>query len=163
MRDSAERPPPAGTGKRTANSTSGETIPRFAGKPLPPFGRGLVARLEYSNPPLWAAVCMGAGSWTRARQWLESPRDVQPLVFPPGAEPGDFRWPVFGQITVIEWDIGPTDGQIVRLAKVLLDSGAPSVTSLPVFVDHSAELFALELEKREWIQLRETIQTWRPE
>lgn len=95
---------------------------------LPPFGKPLSERLKYGNPPLYATVCIGLNSWSRAKIWNQSPADTQAMVLPPDVNPESLRWPVQHLPVVIDADTGPSLDQIADLALVLLQNGSIAVT-----------------------------------
>ena len=95
---------------------------------LPPYGRELASRLKFGNPPFHVAVCVGLDDWQRAREWNACPNDVHALVLPAGTSSQLFRWPVAGQLVVIDAACGPSDADLRDLAAVLLADGADMVT-----------------------------------
>ena len=95
---------------------------------LPPYGRELASRLKFGNSPFHVVLCVGLDDWQRAREWNACPNDVHTLVLPAGADPNWFRWPVAGQLVVIDVACGPSDADLRNLADVLLAYGAETVT-----------------------------------
>lgn len=103
---------------------------------LPPFGNLLVQRQQFDNLPWMSFVCTGAGAWNNAK--VRNQRgDSVAMVLPPRESPNNFKWPVSGLMTVIEWSQGPSVDQVVELARALLRDGAESVTIWPRWVDYS--------------------------
>lgn len=98
----------------------------------PPFGKALFLRQWFANPPFLVAVCVGEGAFERAERWNVRANDGVGLVLP-DAEPQRYIWPVAGSLCLIEWDQGPTDDLIGRLALCLHRAGALSVTSQCLF------------------------------
>jgi len=107
-----------------------EVAPLKDGKmKLPPYGRELVERLRFRNPPLHAVVCVGLNAWNRAKSWHQSPDKIPAMVLPPDIGPNTLRWPVKNIPMVIEPGPGPSFEQLSDLALALLRSGAASVYS----------------------------------
>jgi len=105
-------------------------------KKLPPFGKILIERQQFKNPPWMVVVAVGANAWNSAKS-RNSRGDSVAMVLPPGESPNSFTWPVSGLMTVIEWAQGPSVDQVVDLARALLRAGAESVTIWPRWVDYS--------------------------
>ncbi|WP_020484538.1 hypothetical protein [Methylomonas sp. MK1] len=103
---------------------------------IPPFGKALLDRQRFNNPPFLVAVCVGGDAWNHAKQWNRRGVNVG-LVLPPDTSPKSLNWPVKGCLCVIEWGTGPAVPLIVELAKCLLMAGAESVTVRPLWVDFS--------------------------
>jgi hypothetical protein len=94
----------------------------------PPYGRELASRLSFNNPPFLVAVCVGMDAWKRAKEQLNNPNDFHALVMPPEHSPDEYIWPVSDQLVVIDVACGPTDDQLRKLAIILLQHGAETVT-----------------------------------
>lgn len=95
---------------------------------LPPHGEALAERLKFGNPPLHAVVCIGLGSWQRAKRWNESPADTAAMVLPPDTLPESLQWPVDNIPVVIDADTGPSIDLIHNLAHRLLVCGSHPFT-----------------------------------
>jgi len=94
---------------------------------LPPYGRELAERLRFRNPPLFATVCVGLDSWTRAKEWATCPNDVVAMVLPPDSSPTCFMWPVHGIPVVVEAEAGPTFDVLKALGLELLKADPAGV------------------------------------
>lgn len=103
---------------------------------IPPFGKALLDRQRFNNPPFLVAVCVGGDAWNLAKRWNQRGVNVG-LVLPPDVSPKSLTWPVKRCLCVIEWSIGPAVPLIVELVKCLLIAGAESVTVRPLWVDFS--------------------------
>ena len=129
--------------------------------PLPPFGKELIVRMQSASPPWPIIICLGGDAWQRARQWQWNPT-VWALVCPSDSAPAQYRWPVLGQMLIVEWQIDQTAGhdEVLALARVLLQQGAELVAVIPNWVDFSEPAFeqdaSLPVGER-WVQVREQI------
>ena len=133
--------------------------------PLPPFGKELIVRMQSASPPWPIIICLGGDAWQRARQWHCNPT-VWALVCPSDSAPAQYRWPVLGQMLIVEWQIDQTAGhdEVLVLVKVLLGYGAECVAVLPSWVDFSQSAFEyysrFPVGKR-WVQVRDEIVVYR--
>lgn len=115
---------------------------------LPPFGKILLDRQRFNNPPFLVAVCVGGDAWNHAKQWNQRGVNVG-LVLPPDTLPKSLTWPVKGCLCVIERSVGPADPLLVELVKCLLMAGAESVTVRPLWVDFSQPNLAWPAEQEQ--------------
>lgn len=120
---------------------------------VPPFGKILFQRLQFANPPLLVAVCLGKGAFTNALSWTKRGTEFAGLVAP-DAEPEQYVWPVAGASCLIDWDEGPADVLIARLALCLHRSGARSVASRCLFEDCADWHEGFNLKTGNWDRLR---------
>lgn len=118
----------------------------------PPFGKALFHRQRFGNPPFLVAVCAGVGAFERAKDWNTRNNDCVGLVLP-DAEPQRYIWPVSGSLCLIEWDQGPTDDLIGRLALCLHRAGALSVTSQCLFDDDEPWQTMFNIKTGSWERL----------
>ena len=98
---------------------------------LPPHGKRLAERLRHNNPPLYAVVTVGLGSWERAKKWNASKTGHCAMTLPADTPPASLSWPVEGLPVVIEADEGPSDQLISDLALELLKAGSLQATLIP--------------------------------
>jgi hypothetical protein len=111
----------------------GTTTNRIIHK-LPAYGKELVARQQFNNPPFLVVICVGQDSWSDAKEWQQR-TDICPLVLTPDQQPHDLQWPVAECRCLIEWSFGPGESLIIELVRCLLAAGAESVTVRPLFED----------------------------
>ena len=114
---------------------------------LPPHGKALAERLKFGNPPLHAVVCVGLGSWKRAKKWNESPAGHCAMVLPADTLPASLSWPVTDIPVVIDAETGPSEQQISDLALALLQSGSLPVTCISRTNSHPFRQYRWSPEK----------------
>ena len=95
---------------------------------LPPHGKALAERLKHNNRPMYCVVCVGMGSWERAKRWNNSPDKIPAMVLPHNTAPNVYQWPVTDVGVVIDADVGPSIDLIHELASHLLACGSDTVT-----------------------------------
>jgi hypothetical protein len=131
------------------------------GNMLPPYGKSLVTRLSYNNPPDFIYVCVGGDAFRSARIYNKQP-DTSAVVLVPGQNPAALYWPVNNIPVIVEWD-GSAPAELIKtLAKCLLKSGALSVTVWPTCVDCTIPAEYFDTAKQCFIQQRESLQIYYP-
>ncbi len=133
-------------------------------KKLPPFGKELVERLRFKNIPGLVRITIGMNSWERAKKWRDSNSDFCALVYDGRNPVNSYTWPVAACFCIIEWNVGPSEEQVISLCECLLKSGAESVIVNPLFVDFNKPAFGYDTSKPfgdRWIQQRESIHVYR--
>lgn len=131
---------------------------------LPPFGKALADRLRLRNSPQVAVVCVGGDAWSAAKRWNMMTNSMA-LVLPADIEPGALQWPVAGCVCLVEWQQPAPDKLIIELVRMLLGSGAESVTVWPRWVDYSRPIVEYDTSRApgdRWVQVRESIRTYHP-
>ena len=119
------------------NSIFSAALPEPLRRPMPPFARDFVRRPKDSS---W--IFAGPKSWEWAR--FDGRRK---LVLPPAEDPASYKWPVAG-LEIIVLDTGADDGLLMRLAHVLLHSGATLVGVIPHKVPRTGGLAIFTSETR---------------
>ncbi len=133
-------------------------------KKLPPYAKALASRQRFRNLPELVIVCIGQDAWIRANKWQQHPNGFVAIVCTPDTPPDAYSWPVAGCFCLVDWDIGPSESQILKLVECLLKSGAESVTVNPIFANLRKPSHWYDVEKppgKRWTQQREKIQTYR--
>ena len=131
---------------------------------LPPFGKLLVDRQRFKNPPWLVVVCVGGDAWNSAKARNQRGDSVA-LVLPPDADLAMLSWPVKGCLVVIEWTQPAAEALIVELVRSLLLAGAEAVVVWPRWVDFSqprVEYDGSLPAGQRWVPTRETIRVYRP-
>lgn len=131
-------------------------------KKLPAYARELFERQKFQNLPLCVVTCIGVDAWNRAKKWRKSPNDIEAVVID-NEPPNQFRWPVANCLCIVEWDVGPSEKQVIELIEVLLKHGASAVTVNPLFVNFDSQIYQYDRERPiadRWVQTRETIRTY---
>lgn len=135
----------------------------FTTSKLAPFGKTLAERQRFKNPSDFVFVYCGVRSWDEAKA-MQTRSDVAAMVLPPDISPSGLTWPVAGCICIVSWNIGPAEQTIIDLIKVLLRSGADSVTAWPRWVDYKSPIVTYDDTRpvgNRWVPLRESIRTYR--
>lgn len=107
----------------------------YSTQKLPPFGKLLIERQRFKNPPWLIVVCVGANAWQSAKLRNERGDTVALVALPD--EINAVRWPVAGRLVVIEWAKPAPEPMVVELVRALLLAGAESVTVWPAWEDFS--------------------------
>jgi hypothetical protein len=141
---------------------NGTTAPKKRdGNMLPPYGKSLVTRLSYNNPPDFIYVCVGGDAFRSAQNYNKD-RDYSAMVLAPGQDPKALHWPVGNIPVVVEWDGSAPRELILTLAKCLIKFGALSVAVWPTWVDYTTTAYYFDRATQRFVQVRETTQTyWR--
>lgn len=92
-----------------------------------PYGKPLLERHKWKNPPFMVVVSVGMGAWSSAKRRQQFQTDILPLVLPDCDSPEKYQWPVSGCMVYVERLPGPADSHILELVKELLRAGAESV------------------------------------
>ncbi|MGZ5054441.1 MAG: hypothetical protein ACXWAT_05790 [Methylobacter sp.] len=126
---------------------------------LPAYGKALVAKLNWGNPPDFIYVCVGGDAF-RSAQNHNKQHDISALVLTQRQDPAELHWPVNGIPVIVEWD-GSAPGELIQtLAKSLLKSGALKVVIYPTWVDYTAPAYCFDIAKQSFVQLRETLRVY---
>ncbi len=133
-------------------------------KKLPPFGKILLDRQRFKNPPFLVAVCVGGDAWNSAK--VRNARgDSVALVLPAGETPASYSWPVSGCMVVVDWTQPAPEQLIVSLARSLLVAGAQLVAVWPAWLDHKMPVVEYRADLpagQRWVQVREGIRIYHP-
>lgn len=116
-------------------------------RPVPPFGRAVVAKLNRGERPnVW--VYGGSRAWEEARWRTYHIGPGTALLLPPGDDPNGYRWPVAGLGIMLVWLDGSlseprqdvTPPEIIRFAEVLVQNRARLVVA-PCSADPDGFIF----------------------
>lgn len=122
---------------------------------LPPYGKPMAERLKFTNLPFFVVICIGMNSWERAKRWNAGPNDTPAMVLPPDKPATAYQWPVSHCHCIIDWDVGPSDKQVLELVRQLLQAGAALVNTRPLFTDYTKPTYAYSVPVGKWIQVQE--------
>jgi len=128
-------------------------------KKLPAYGKMLVTRLNWGNPPDFIYVCVGGDAFRSAQKHNKQP-GTSALVLAPGQDPSSLHWPVSGIPVIVEWDGSAPVGLIQTLARCLLKPSALSVTIYPTWVDYTTPAYGFDIATQRFVQLRETLRIY---
>jgi hypothetical protein len=130
----------------------------------PAYGKALVDRLAFCNPPRLIIVEVGGDAWQRAKEWNLKP-DIAALVLTPEQPPKALHWPVRGCQVIVEWGLSAPKQLIIELVGCLLRAGADSVTVFPLFVDFNkpAGFYDNSQNPPVFVQERYEVKTYRAE
>lgn len=121
----------------------------------PPYGKFVAERLKFGNLPFFVVVCIGMDAWTRAKAWNSGTDDTPAMVWPPETPPEALRWPVSRCRVIVDWDVGPSDEQVIALIRALIRAGAALVCTKPLFTDYDKPLQVYDIENKTWKQVQE--------
>ncbi len=127
----------------------------------PPYGKALADRQRFNNKPSLVVISVGGDSWERAKNWQKHP-NFSALVLTPDLKPSSLKWAINDCHCLIEWDIAAPESLIIELSKILLRSGALSVTVTPLWIDVSTPSLIFDAATQTWEITRETFKTYKP-
>lgn len=124
MTKKQDRPGRGRTGAVKAQSSADGSTPDYTKtpRPLPPFGRDVIARQRKKESPGTVYIFAGQDAWQRAKGRIAAYGDGTALVLPFGEDPETYRWPIMDGCIVDAH--GRSAKEAARIARTICSDGS---------------------------------------